>query len=132
MRARITVMGPEHLRRRLLIGAVIGGHWFAQSVRRRLAHVHAAPDHDLMAIYGFVASVLPVWLLLTPRDYLSTYMKLGTIAALIVGIFHRPSRHPVSDVHPVLPTAAARSSRGISSRFCSSPSPAEPSPASTR
>jgi len=38
-----------------------------------------------MAAYGFVASVLPVWLLLEPRDYLSTYLKLGTIAALVVG-----------------------------------------------
>jgi carbon starvation protein len=38
-------------------------------------------------IYGFVASVLPVWLLLCPRDYLSTYLKIGTIAMLAVGIF---------------------------------------------
>ncbi|HEX9291533.1 MAG TPA: carbon starvation protein A [Anaeromyxobacteraceae bacterium] len=41
----------------------------------------------LIPIYGFVASVLPVWLLLCPRDYLSTYLKLGTVAALVVGIF---------------------------------------------
>jgi len=39
-----------------------------------------------MAIYGFFASVLPVWLLLAPRDYLSSYMKLGTIFFLITGI----------------------------------------------
>jgi len=38
-------------------------------------------------LYGFVASVLPVWLLLCPRDYLSTYLKVGTIAALTIGIF---------------------------------------------
>ncbi len=38
-------------------------------------------------IYGLAASVLPVWLLLAPRDYLSTFMKLGTIGALAVGIF---------------------------------------------
>ncbi|MYL83320.1 carbon starvation protein A [Desulfovibrio aerotolerans] len=38
-------------------------------------------------IYGFVASVLPVWLLLCPRDYLSTYLKIGTIAMLAIGIF---------------------------------------------
>ncbi len=38
-------------------------------------------------VYGFVASALPVWLLLCPRDYLSTYLKLGTIAALALGIF---------------------------------------------
>jgi carbon starvation protein len=36
--------------------------------------------------YGFVASVLPVWLLLAPRDYLSTFLKIGTIALLAVGI----------------------------------------------
>jgi carbon starvation protein len=40
----------------------------------------------ILAIYGFCAAVLPVWLLLLPRDYLSTYMKLGVIALLVVGI----------------------------------------------
>jgi carbon starvation protein len=39
-----------------------------------------------MAAYGFIASVLPVWLLLCPRDYLSSYLKIGTIAFLIVGV----------------------------------------------
>jgi carbon starvation protein len=39
-----------------------------------------------IAAYGFVASVLPVWMLLCPRDYLSSYMKIGTIALLVVGI----------------------------------------------
>jgi carbon starvation protein len=40
----------------------------------------------LMAAYGFIASVLPVWMLLCPRDYLSSYLKLGTIAFLIIGV----------------------------------------------
>lgn len=40
----------------------------------------------MMAFYGFVASVLPVWLLLCPRDYLSTYMKVGTIGLLAIGV----------------------------------------------
>src|SRR3989338_8934767 len=40
----------------------------------------------LMAVYGFVASVLPVWLLLCPRDYLSTYMKIGTVLMLAAGL----------------------------------------------
>ncbi len=39
-----------------------------------------------IAIYGFVASVLPVWMLLCPRDYLSSYMKLGTIAFLAIAV----------------------------------------------
>jgi len=41
----------------------------------------------LLPVYGFIASILPVWLLLCPRDYLSSYMKIGTISLLIVGIF---------------------------------------------
>jgi carbon starvation protein len=61
--------------------------------------VHESPDwahrfglHDItlawtIILYGLAASVLPVWLLLAPRDYLSTFMKLGTIFALALGIF---------------------------------------------
>ncbi len=75
----------------LLMAALIGGHPFAQS---GAAHFLSFTPHQitiLMAIYGFVASILPVWLLLEPRDYLSTYVKLGTIAALIIGVlFVRP------------------------------------------
>ena len=45
-------------------------------------------DHTIYAIaaYGFIASVLPVWLLLCPRDYLSSFLKIGTIALLVVGV----------------------------------------------
>jgi carbon starvation protein len=41
----------------------------------------------LLPLYGFIASTLPVWVLLCPRDYLSSYMKLGTIALLVAGVF---------------------------------------------
>ncbi|MFA6079797.1 MAG: carbon starvation protein A, partial [Candidatus Omnitrophota bacterium] len=41
----------------------------------------------ILPVYGCIASILPVWLLLCPRDYLSSYMKLGTILLLAVGIF---------------------------------------------
>jgi len=71
----------------LLLGSVWGGHWFAGT---QWASSLTFTPHQitwLMAIYGFVASVLPVWLLLEPRDYLSTYVKLGTIALLVVGVF---------------------------------------------
>ena len=39
-----------------------------------------------LVVYGFVASILPVWMLLTPRDYLSTFMKIGVIVLLAVGL----------------------------------------------
>jgi len=53
----------------------------------KLFHQSAGPLAWSVIIYGFAASVLPVWLLLAPRDYLSTFMKLGTIFALAVGVF---------------------------------------------
>ena len=55
-----------------------------------LAKVFGLPAATLawaIILYGLAASVLPVWLLLAPRDYLSTFMKLGTIFALAIGIF---------------------------------------------
>jgi carbon starvation protein len=71
----------------LLLLSVWGGKWFYESPA-------LAPVLDLSGTtlawciigYGLAASVLPVWLLLAPRDYLSTFMKLGTIAALALGI----------------------------------------------
>ncbi|MGO9415377.1 MAG: carbon starvation protein A, partial [Syntrophobacteraceae bacterium] len=52
----------------------------------------------LIPVYGFVASALPVWLLLVPRDYLSTYLKLGTILALAIGIL---IVHPYLEMAPL-------------------------------
>ena len=45
-----------------------------------------------MIAYGFIASVLPVWMLLCPRDYLSTFMKIGTILLLAAGDPARAAR----------------------------------------
>ena len=84
---QIKITGPSIMGVVLLLSAVIGGKWFADSA---YAHALTFSGHQivfLMATYGFVASVLPVWFLLEPRDYLSTYMKLGTIALLIIGVF---------------------------------------------
>jgi carbon starvation protein CstA len=93
---RIAVTGPSIFGVVLLLSAVVGGHWFAQS---SAAHALTFTPHQitiLMAAYGFVAAVLPVWLLLAPRGYLSTYVKLGTIAILVVGVFivHPDIRFP--------------------------------------
>jgi carbon starvation protein len=71
----------------LLLLSVWGGHWFAGTPWAASMTFTPHQITWLMAIYGFVASVLPVWLLLEPRDYLSTYVKLGTIALLVVGVF---------------------------------------------
>jgi len=72
----------------LLVAAVVGGHWVAE--HETLKHIFnlSKPALSLaVPIYGIAASILPVWLLLCPRDYLSTYLKIGTIAMLAIGIF---------------------------------------------
>jgi carbon starvation protein len=71
----------------LLMASLIGGHFVASSAWGGALNLSPHQITLLLATYGFIASVLPVWLLLTPRGYLSTYVKLGTIAALILGIF---------------------------------------------
>jgi len=70
----------------LLLTAVFTGHYIPGSF---LAPAFSHSKNGLViaiAIYGFIASVLPVWLLLCPRDYLSTYMKIGTILLLATGV----------------------------------------------
>ncbi len=71
----------------LLILAVMGGGWVDQQPWMRDWFDYDAPELALMiSAYGFAAAVLPVWLLLAPRDYLSTFMKIGTIVALAIAI----------------------------------------------
>jgi carbon starvation protein len=71
----------------LLILAIIGGGWISESSAYAEAWTFSANQITFALIaYGFVASVLPVWVLLAPRDYLSTFMKIGTIVLLAIGI----------------------------------------------
>jgi carbon starvation protein len=69
-----------------LLFAVIAGGWVANSAWAPSFTFSKNTITLLMAAYGFVASVLPVWMLLCPRDYLSSYLKIGTVAFLIVGV----------------------------------------------
>lgn len=69
----------------LILAIVFGGH-VARSSWSYLFDLNKIQLTWAIMIYGFVAAVLPVWLLLTPRDYLSTFLKIGTIAALAIGI----------------------------------------------
>ncbi|OBB37449.1 carbon starvation CstA family protein [Mycobacterium sp. 852002-51961_SCH5331710] len=71
----------------LLLLAVVAGGWVAEtSWGADWFTLSKVSLSWAIIIYGFAASVLPVWLLLAPRDYLSTFMKVGTIALLAVGI----------------------------------------------
>src|SRR5438270_923625 len=79
----------------MLGGAVFGGQWVSQAPNAARIFTLSAPVlAGLLIIYGFAASAAPVWVLLAPRDYLSTFVKLGTIAALAAGILAvRPTLH---------------------------------------
>src|SRR2546422_4606241 len=84
---------PGAYRSGTLIGVV--GLFLAVILGRFVADSFLGPSFTLtrgqiaiaLAAYGFVASILPVWMLLCPRDYLSSYMKIGTVAALALGVF---------------------------------------------
>ena len=82
--AEATVIGVVGMVLAVVLGKPVAassiGHWFLLSREQLIL---------AMAAYGFIASVLPVWLLLCPRDYLSSYMKIGTIAFLVVAVVVR-------------------------------------------
>jgi len=78
----------------LVLLAIFGGQWVSQSSAAHWFTFSATTLAMLVIVYGFAASALPVWLLLAPRDYLSTFVKLGTIALLAGGIIAlRPVLH---------------------------------------
>ena len=71
----------------LLFGALIAGGWVANQPGLAAAFTHTGTSLTWMMIaYGFIASVLPVWMLLCPRDYLSTFLKITTVVVLGVAI----------------------------------------------
>jgi carbon starvation protein len=99
--AEMSILGVVLLMLALVYGRTV-------SENPQLAAWFTAPGDKvaLMIIgYGFVASVLPVWLLLAPRDYLSTFLKIGTIAMLAAGVL---IVHPQLQM-PALTTFASRS-----------------------
>ncbi len=70
----------------LVLTAVVAGHWVPGSALEPFFALSREQTVLALAVYGFVAAVLPVWLLLGPRDYLSSFLKIGTIGFLIVGV----------------------------------------------
>ena len=121
-----------HRRHSAALGWFTGG----PSAKTRCSRAYFDLKGETLALiiigYGFVASVLPVWLLLAPRDYLSTFLKIGTMVLLAIGIlFVQPDLQDASgdQVHR---RQRAGLGQGACSRSSSSPSPAAPFPAFTR
>src|SRR6266850_4754572 len=70
----------------LLLGAVAFGGWVDHQEARSWFDWNGLPLAGFVVSYGWLAAILPVWLLLAPRDYLSTFLKLGTVALLAIAI----------------------------------------------
>ena len=122
--AEASVIGVVLMLASVQIGSYVPGWPLGEWLNLSKHQVVAA-----MAIYGFVASVLPVWLLLCPRDYLSSYLKIGTISALVLGVLlvNPELKMPASvdwscrpAAAPIFPDNCFRSS---SSRSCAAQSP---------
>ncbi|NBE51104.1 carbon starvation CstA family protein [Streptomyces boluensis] len=79
--SEVTLIGVS-----LLLLAIVAGRWVAESALADTFTLEPATLVVWLVAYGFVASVLPVWMLLAPRDYLSTFMKVGTIVLLALGV----------------------------------------------
>ena len=83
---KVRVLGPSIVGVLLLFAAVFSGHIVANSYLAPYLSFSGHQITGMLMIYGLIASSLPVWLLLEPRDYLATYVKLGTIVFLCIGI----------------------------------------------
>jgi carbon starvation protein len=70
----------------LLLFALVAGRWVAESSWAGTFTLAPSTLVVWLVAYGFIASILPVWMLLAPRDYLSTFMKIGTIFLLALGV----------------------------------------------
>lgn len=79
--AEVSVIGVV-----LLVIAIMAGGWVQDSSWASVFTLSPSALALWLIAYGFIAAVLPVWMLLAPRDYLSTFMKIGTIALMAVGI----------------------------------------------
>jgi carbon starvation protein len=94
----------------LVLSGVLLGKWFDDSTWRTCLLFDRPTLSIILPVYAAIASILPVWVLLCPRDYLSSYMKIGVIVVLAVGIFvaHPTLKMPATTMYiagggPVVP-----------------------------
>ena len=83
---RVGVLAGSIIGGALTLGAVVVGGWIPGSPLEPFFSLSKEQTAIALAIYGFVAAVLPVWLLLGPRDYLSSFLKIGTVILLVASV----------------------------------------------
>ncbi len=115
-----------------VLAATVAGNWIPGSALEPYFSLSRKQTILAICVYGFIASVLPVWLLLCPRDYLSSFLKIGTVALLVgaVIVANPELKAPPVNEH-LCRRRRARTSTGRSFRSASSASCAARSPAFT-
>ncbi len=83
---RVGVLAGSIIGGALTLGAVVAGGWIPGSPLEPFFSLSKEQTAIALAVYGFVAAVLPVWLLLGPRDYLSSFLKIGTVILLVASV----------------------------------------------
>src|SRR5262249_25640475 len=97
----------------LTLGAVVVGKWVPNSPLEGAFSLTKGQTVFALCAYGFVASVLPVWMLLAPRDYLSSFLKIGTVALLIGGVFVANPVLPCPPLNHVFAKGGPTFTRGL-------------------
>src|SRR4029077_7202911 len=84
-----------------VLAATVAGNWIPGSPLEGIFSLSKEGTVLALTSYGFLASVLPVWMLLLPRDYLSSFLKIGTIALLVIGVLVANPILPCPPVNPI-------------------------------
>ena len=101
-----------------VLAATLAGDWVRGSPLE--SYFSLTKDQTVLAIcvYGFVASVLPVWMLLCPRDYLSSFLKIGTVALLVGAVIVANPKLQAPQINPVFASGGGPYFNGAIFPFC--------------
>jgi carbon starvation protein len=100
------------------IGVTVAGHWIPGSAWDRFFSLSREETIVALCSYGFIASVLPVWLLLCPRDYLSSFLKIGTVALLVTAVIVANPQLKAPSINPQFAGGGGPNMNGAIFPFC--------------
>jgi carbon starvation protein len=100
------------------IGVTVAGHWIPGSAWEHFFSLSREETILALCSYGFVASVLPVWLLLCPRDYLSSFLKIGTVALLVAAVIVANPKLQAPTINPQFAGGGGPNLNGPIFPFC--------------
>jgi carbon starvation protein len=100
------------------LAATVAGAWIPGSPLEPWFSLTREQTILALCLYGFIASVLPVWLLLCPRDYLSSFLKIGTVGLLVLGVIIANPKFEAPPINPVFASGGGPYFNGAIFPFC--------------